>query len=1386
MIGHRKSNRLVAGLSLLWIVVLAGAGDDPTPAAKLAAEYGSEVRPILERYCLTCHSAEAKKGDLDLDRFTTLGAVRKDVKPWQGMVEQLETGEMPPKKKPQPTADERRRLIAWVRGFLDSEALSRAGDPGQVGLRRLSNAEYDATVRDVTGVDLRPAREFPADGAAGEGFTNASEALGMSPTLLAKYLKASKEIASHAILLPDGIRFSPSNTRRDWTDESVAQMRRFYAGYTTDLDGHWTPQPYLWALVRHRDDLAAGKVTPAAVAASEKLSPKYLAKLHEALSAGDPHGPMGRLRSLLGRASAEDAGTLGAEVAAWQGPLWTFQNIGSYRYGNVVRPVANEPALVDLKVTRTALKPAPGQGEVVLYLVARDLSAAGGPGHAVWDRPRFEGNGQPLLLRDYAEFGPRYEMDYAAIFAETPRYLAATIEAAHDRNLSADDLARKHELDPAWLARWIDLAALRPVVEEGGVEKEPGKLTPAVPLALLDGRVTAGPKVLGWTTPGTGLPSLLANSSDEAARIPGLIPPHRVAVHPTPTEFAAAAWKSPIAGRVRVTARIAHAHPACGNGVAWWVEVRKGDQARILAEGTLELGKETTVPPRDLSVTPGDLVILAVDARDGSHSCDLTEIALTVGEAGKPGGRTWDLAGDVAGNLGDGNPHADGFGNAAVWSFVKGPTRPVYGESGPPVPADSVLGRWREAASDPGRQVESAELAGRLGALLGGARPLDEKHPDRKLYDTLAALDGPLFRGLEPSRLGKPRPRPGRYGLDEARFGTRPGGKAVDGDDLVVPLDQVVEVRLPAALFRDREFVAEGTLDADSGGGVVQFSVSTAPPVSGARWDGKSPLVAAPAARGPLLVGLAEFRRLFPPLLCYPNVIPLDEVVCLKTFHREDGPLIDLFLDDEQARQIDRLWAEHRFISKFPVVENEYLPLFIGFVTQDQPKELLAYFESQREPFRRRAEAFQEDFEAAAPAQFRTLSDFAALAYRRPLSGGERQGLLDLYRTLREEGRSHEDAFRGVLERVLVSPAFLYHLEEPPPGQGPRPVNDWEIAARLSYFLWSSTPDEPLRRLAAEGRLHEPAVLAAQSRRMMKDDRVRALAIEFGTQWIHVRGFDGLKEKNEALFPSFDDTLRKAMSEESIMVFLALMRDERPVAEILDSDATYLDETLARHYGIPGVSGPEWRRVAGVKAHGRGGILGFASVLTKQAGASRTSPVLRGNWVVETLLGEKLPRPPVGVPQLPEGETGNDGLTMRQLVEKHVSAVECAACHQRIDPFGFSLEKYDPIGRLREKDLGGLPVDAKSRLREGTEFDGIDGLRNYLLTRKRDVFTRLFCRKLLGYALGREVTLTDQPLIDAMIAGMDRHDGRVSSLVEAIVGSTQFRSIRGRGFVEGD
>jgi len=500
--------------------------------------------------------------------------------------------------------------------------------------------------------------------------------------------------------------------------------------------------------------------------------------------------------------------------------------------------------------------------------------------------------------------------------------------------------------------------------------------------------------------------------------------------------------------------------------------------------------------------------------------------------------------------------------------------------------------------------------------------------------------------------------------------------------------------------------------------------------------------------------------------------------VTLKMFHREDEPLVRLFLTEEQSRALDRMWAEQRFISRQPVAEYDYLPQFMGFTTQDTPKAFQQFFIDRKPLFRKHAEEFLKEEEAAVPEQLDVLLDFAARAYRRPLLEKEKADLLALYQAVREKGAGHEEAFRGVLARVLVSPAFLFRVEQAPPGKEPAAVGDWELATRLSYFLWSSPPDDELRKLAAAGRLRDPWVLEGQAQRMLKDDRLRALGVEFGTQWIHVRGFDELKEKNEKLFPTFDACLRKAISEETVLFFQDLFQNDRPVTDLLDSDATYLNETLAKHYGIPGVAGPQWRRVEGVKKYGRGGVLGLASVQAKESGASRTSPVLRGNWVVETLLGEKLPRPPADVPRLPE-EEGADGLTTRQMVERHARVESCAVCHVRIDPFGFALEKYDPIGRLREKDSGGRAVDARATLKDGTEFEGIDGLRAYLLTKKKDVILRLFCRRLLGYALGRAVTLSDQSLIDEMVAELDKNNGRLTAAVQAIVRSPQFRMIRG-------
>jgi hypothetical protein len=235
----------------------------------------------------------------------------------------------------------------------------------------------------------------------------------------------------------------------------------------------------------------------------------------------------------------------------------------------------------------------------------------------------------------------------------------------------------------------------------------------------------------------------------------------------------------------------------------------------------------------------------------------------------------------------------------------------------------------------------------------------------------------------------------------------------------------------------------------------------------------------------------------------------------------------------------------------------------------------------------------------------------------------------------------------------------------------------------------------------------------------------------------------------------------------------------------LKCDYTFLNEALAKHYGIPGVSGDEWRRTDGIEKYSRGGILAQAAVLSNQAEAARTSPILRGSWLVEVILGTKLPKPPPNVPLLPADEA-TENLTVRQLTERHVSDPRCSGCHSRFNAYGYTLEEFDAIGRHRDKDLGNRPIDTRAKLSDGTQLDGLDGLRDYLLNKRRDDFLRQFCRKLLGYALGRSVQLSDQPLLREMLAGLAENHYRVDAAIERIVLSRQFCEIRGRDFVSSD
>ena len=885
-----------------------------------ADEFGAGIRPVLAEYCFKCHSTEKQKGDLDLEIVSSLEKVRTHPKIWQTVLEQLGDAEMPPKDKPQPSAEQKRRLMAWVRSTLDVIAIERAGDPGQVTLRRLSNAEYTYTLRDLTGLDsLVPAREFPVDGAAGEGFTNTGQALVMSPSLLTKYLDAAKSVATHLVLLPDGIRFSTNTTRRDWTNETLARIRELYAefssaaggdkvnlqgiAFSTNEGGRLPLEKYLEAAIASRE---AGKNVDQ-IAKERHLSAKYLGILLTLLNSAEPSPLLENLRKIWKTSKTGDSVAMTAEVAQWQRLLWKFGSVGH-------------------------------------------IGKVGGP--------------------------------------------------------------------KAWLE-------------------------PVTPL-----------------------------------------------MQQQETRFKVAA-------------------PGIGDEFAVYLP--------------------------------------AGDAKEGIAAYQRIQIA----------------------------------------------------------------------------------------------------------FD--------------------------------------------------------------------------------------------------------------------------EFRRVFPPALCYTKIVPVDEVVTLTLFHREDEHLAELMLDDARKAKLDRLWDELRFVSQDALTLVDAFEQLWQFATQDADPKV---FEPMRKPILERAAVFRQRIIECEPAHVTAVLEFAARAYRRPLHESEKDALRGLYKKFREKEQSHDDAIRLMIARVLVSPAFLYRAETPGTGMMQAPLNDWELATRLSYFLWSSEPDAELLAVAAAGKLHDPAVLASQAHRMTADARIRRLATEFACQWLHIHDFNTLDEKSERYFPTFAG-LREAMYEESIQFFTDFFQFDRSVLQILDADHTFLNEALANHYGIPGVTGTQWRRVDGIKKYSRGGILGQATTLAKQSGASRTSPILRGNWVAEVLLGDKLPRPPKDVPRLPEDES-NDRLTMRQLTEKHTSDPRCAGCHARMDAFGFTLEGFDAIGRRREKDLGDRPVDTRAKVMDGTELSDISGLRGYLLNQRRDAYLRQFCRKLLGYSLGRAVQLSDEPLLKEIQARLTTNDYRVGIAIDMIVQSRQFREIRGR------
>jgi Protein of unknown function (DUF1592)/Protein of unknown function (DUF1588)/Protein of unknown function (DUF1587)/Protein of unknown function (DUF1585)/Protein of unknown function (DUF1595) len=985
---------------------LLRAAEVTNPA--LEREFSQTVRPFLTRYCIGCHGGDTPAAQFDLRPYSTMSAVVRDYPRWAQVQERLAAKEMPPKPVPQPPADLRQEVIEWVQAVRMDEARKNDGDPGPVLVRRLSNAEYNNSIRDLTGADVRPTREFPVDPANTAGFDNSGESLSMSPALLNKYLQAAREVGDHMVLTPSGFNFAahPMLVETDREKYAIQRILSFYDRQPTDYADYFQAA---WRF-KHRSALGKPAATLAGVAAEAKVSSKYLPLIWQLLEETP-------------EAAKEEVGPIAKLQAMWR-----------------------------------AL-PAPGGNQADLRTKC-------------------------IEMRDFAiRIRSHTAMQFAAPIV---RGLPAGSQPLLNWKLRAF-AAHRRDSDPA---------ALR-------------------------------------------------NDTDPPLAVPEI--PRYAGLH----QEAAFRW------------------------AALTQKARAGD---------------------------ADLV------------------------------------------------------------------------------------------------VPAAERA--------------------------------------------------RYEASFARF---------------------------AKVFPDVFYVKErGRFFPDDS-------------------QDKGRLLSAG----------------------YHNVMG---------YWRDDTPLMELVLDEKGRQELNGLWNEFDFISDFTA--HTWVQYYFNQSGEVQGKgaesgtlrpsdkdistpqvifELRDAYLAKAEPSKNPVadEAIRDHFQwvndtlrslermrvEAEPRHLESLLQFAARAFRRPLSQEERADILAYYHSLREKaGLTHEEAVRDSIVSVLMSPKFCYRIDlidntvtsaRAPAATAVRPLSAYALASRLSYFLWSSTPDEELLARAQAGDLQKPPVLIAQARRMLKDDRASGLALEFAGNLLDFRRFEENNTVDRERFPSFTNDLREAMFQEPVRFIEDVIRNDRSVLDLLYGNHTFVNPVLAKHYGMPEVAGgaETWVRVDDANLYGRGGVLPMSVFLTQNAPGLRTSPVKRGYWVVRRVLGETIPPPPANVPELPHDEAKLD-LPLREMLAKHRENPACASCHARFDSLGLAFEGYGPVGEKRDNDLAGRPVDNTAVFPGGSHGAGFEGVQAYIREHRQKDFIDNLSRKLLAFALGRSLQLSDEPAIERMQAKLTANGYRFTPLVETIVTSPQFLNKR--------